>query len=408
MIRSISIEHFKSVERVDFDLTPVTVLVGPNGCGKSNLLDAIRFLKDAVSFDVDRAVSDRHGIDSIRQWSRYKPYHVTISVTIDSANGNGRFSLTLSSVKGNYKIVKEEGVWQYTEREIVGVEDADKKGRVTVTEQMVHRHVSYERHPDGKVSITDYRDGKYDVAQTEVEAKDSLFLDEALSGTARTRRRYGGLFSLRREISNFEAYSIYPNTLRTPQTPSNDTRLSPTGSNLTSVFRLMTRSKGGTDARAEIVDSLRSIMPQLETITIQSIGGLMVPIFRVHEDDNRTHTFNVSQISDGTLRVFGILTALYQLNKPAVIGLEEPEQTINPGILALIADAIKEVSATSQVIITTHSPNFIDQFDPEQVRAIEMKKGITRAGRVNRAQFEAVKSRLFTLGELMTVEGLSP
>lgn len=407
MLRSISIEHFKSIERVDLDLTPATVLVGPNGCGKSNLLDAIRFLKDAVSYDVDRAVSDRHGIDSIRQWSRYKPYHVTISVTIESASGNGRFSLTLSSVKGNYKIVKEEGVWQYTEQEVVGV-DEDKKGRVTVREQTVHRHVSYERHPDGKVSITDYRDGKYDVAQTEVEAKDSLFLDEALTGTARIRRRYGGLFSLRREISNFEAYSIYPNTLRTPQTPSNDTRLSPTGSNLTSVFRLMTRSKGGTDARAEIVDSLRSIMPQLETITIQSIGGLMVPIFRVHEDDNRTHTFNVSQISDGTLRVFGILTALYQLNKPAVIGLEEPEQTINPGILALIADAIKEVSATSQVIITTHSPNFIDQFDPEQVRAIEMKKGITRAGRVNRAQFEAVKSRLFTLGELMTVEGLSP
>ena len=132
----------------------------------------------------------------------------------------------------------------------------------------------------------------------------------------------------------------------------------------------------------------------------------MVPAFRVKESDGTRHDFNVSQISDGTLRVLGLLTALYQPNRPSVIALEEPEQTVNPAVLAVVAEAIKDVGKKSQVLVTTHSPHFIDQFEPKEIRAVEMIDNLTRVSTVADAQQKAVRERLFTLGELVTVEGL--
>ena len=98
-------------------------------------------------------------------------------------------------------------------------------------------------------------------------------------------------------------------------------------------------------------------MPTLENVSVLSLGGLMVPTFRVRTGGSkRSHDLNVSQVSDGTLRVFGLLTALYQPVRPAVIALEEPEQTVHPGFLPVVAESISDVSDPTQVLVTTHSP----------------------------------------------------
>ncbi|MBF0374731.1 MAG: ATP-binding protein [Alphaproteobacteria bacterium] len=126
--------------------------------------------------------------------------------------------------------------------------------------------------------------------------------------------------------------------------------------------------------------------------------------------DGGTFPFNVDQMSDGTLRVLGLLVALYQQPAPATIALEEPEQTVHPGVLRVLAEAIEEVSDTRQILVTTHSPDLLDRFDPAQmskrVIAVEMENGVTTAKPLNAAQIEAVRSNLFTLGQLMSIEGL--
>jgi predicted ATPase len=111
-------------------------------------------------------------------------------------------------------------------------------------------------------------------------------------------------------------------------------------------------------------------------------------------------------MSDGTLRVLGILVALYQELGPGVIALEEPELTVHPGILQMLAEMIKEVSQRRQILLTTHSPELLDYFDPEDIVAVDYEDGATTARPLNKAQSKAVRERLFSLGELMTVEGL--
>ena len=178
------------------------------------------------------------------------------------------------------------------------------------------------------------------------------------------------------------------------------------GRNLASVFKRMRRTKRGLEALSQIVDAMRSILPNLDKISILSVGGYLVPQFHMIEPSGKSHTFNVSQMSDGTLRMLGLLTALYQQPRPAVIALEEPEQTVNPGILTVLADAIKEVSRRTQVIVTTHSPNLLDQFAPDQVRAVELRGALTTIAIVSSTQMSVVKDRLFTLGELLVSEGI--
>ena len=408
MIKYIRIEHYKSLDNIELELSPVTVLVGANGTGKSNFIDAVRFMKDAVQFDLDRAVSDRYGIDSIRQWSPRRPYNLKIELGLHRSNErHGKYAVTLASQRGKFQIVREEAQWnEVTKKYSIGnPNDPGDRIPTDVSTRFV-------RNRDGGVEWAETKDGHTEQKTANVEFKDELLLSGSAGSFARypwvriPGPRYFGMRGLSLALHDIETYTIFPNVLRTPQTPSVDARLHSTGDNLTSIFKAMSRNKRGSAARTEITDSLKKIMPNLDAIIIQSVGGLMVPAFRVKESDGTRHDFNVSQISDGTLRVLGLLTALYQPNRPSVIALEEPEQTVNPAVLAVVAEAIKDVGEKSQVLVTTHSPHFIDQFEPEEIRAVEMIDNLTRVSAVADAQRRAVRERLFTLGELMTVEGL--
>lgn len=381
MLKRIEVEHFKSITRIELELGHIALFVGVNGSGKSNVIDAIRFIRDSVAHGLDRAISDRHGIDSVRQWSPFRPYHVTFKAEVENPIGRGSLSYTLSSSRGAHSVRREEGQWEYY---------SDK----------APPPMAYSRDANGKVTLREGQSTRTDEISFRAELKEELFLSQVEA------RRFRALAMA---IRDFESYSIYPNTLRTPQKPSSDQQLSGSGDNLTSIFKLITRSnrQDHVQARRDIVDAMQHVMPQLENIRIQTLGGLMVPTFRVSEEDGRTHDFNVSQVSDGTLRILGLLTALYQPNRPSTVAMEEPEQTVNPAVAGLIADTIKEVSQRGQVLVTTHSPDLLDRFeDPDAVLAVEMKDGVTHVGHISEHQRQAVRQRLFTLGELMSVEGL--
>lgn len=378
MITKLRIERYKSIERVEISPGPLTILVGPNGSGKSNIVDAVRFVRDSVVLGLDRSIADRHGIDSIRQWSPSRPYVVVMRVEVNTDYGHGYLSFSLESKSGTHIVKKEEGCWDFGN-------------------SLARPRVSYSRNSKGFVEI---KSGQDDPRKVEIDRSDELFLSQFEAQPFRF---------LVNAIGSMEAYSIYPNVLRTPQKPSSDSRLYANGENLTSVYKQLASSKKQSHvrARSEILSSMRLVMPSLDSIRIQSLGGLMVPAFRVKESSGKTHDFNVSQISDGTLRMLGLLTALYQPAIPYTLAMEEPEQTINPGVLSILAESIVEVSAKTQMLVTTHSPDFLDKFnDPSVVFSVNMNDGITRSGPIQESQLQAVRDHLFSLGELMAIEGL--
>jgi predicted ATPase len=383
-ITGLRIRHYRSLGDVYLhNLDPITLLVGTNATGKSNVIDALRFLRDAATHSLDHAISSRGGMEIIRQYSPTRPYHISIRLEFVEYHGkiagHGYYEMTIASTSGgNYRVEREEGLWHDND-----FRDDDESPR------RLDAH-TFSRNADGKV-LTDLK-------ETDQIASDELYV---------TRRFHA--VDLRGVLGRFRFSAIYPNTLRPPTRPDTDRRLKENGENWASVLKAMRQSSRGRQSFDAIIEQMRVVMPTLVDVRVRGVGGYLVPQFLVKDTEKgKEHSFDPIQLSDGTLRIFGILMGLYQVPPAQLLALEEPEQTVNPAILAMLADAFREVAQRTQLIATTHSPHLIDFFSPEQIRVVTMEEGETQVLPVRRTQIESIKEKLTSLEELMAQGNLLP
>ena len=118
-------------------------------------------------------------------------------------------------------------------------------------------------------------------------------------------------------------------------------------------------------------------------------------------------------MSDGTLRAFGVLLAVMQGGAdggPLLVGLEEPEIALHPAAAGVLLAALREASAQRQIIVTSHSPDLLDNPDipTESLLAVENIDGITALGPIDPAGRDMLRQRLFTAGELLRQDQLAP
>ena len=119
-------------------------------------------------------------------------------------------------------------------------------------------------------------------------------------------------------------------------------------------------------------------------------------------------------MSDGTLRALGVLVALFQ--RPAtdgravrLVGIEEPETALHPGAAAVLRSALFEASRHTQVIVTSHSPDLLDDkgISAENIVSVISRGGETILGPVDEASRTSIRDQLFTAGELLRLNQLS-
>lgn len=394
MLSFLEVQNFKSIEKCSLNLKQENIIVGPNGVGKSNLLDAILFLKDASTDGLDHAIARRHGINSIRRWSKTRPYNISILMKFRHKRSYGTYKVVIASSQGDFSVVEEEGSW--TDYNPIA-RPADENTLVTAT---------FKRDSKNKVSIT--------VPENPFEKSGDRELPPADLFITRTSPASSGLISiffrgLYSELSSFGAYSIYPNKIREPQSISNAETLAEDGTNLASIVRNM-RSTTYRSLREALTSALKEVLPIVSEIRIETAGGFYVPVFRVKDSENGyAHDLNMSQISDGTLRMLGMLTAFYQPKAPTKIALEEPEQMIHPGLLPVLVEASRDYlelgNENRQTFFTTHSPSFLDLFNPNDIIGTRFEDGVSKFNNLTGRQLKIVKDRLFSAGELLLAEG---
>ena len=146
--------------------------------------------------------------------------------------------------------------------------------------------------------------------------------------------------------------------------------------------------------QGKIMELLSKVVPGIQHIEIKHIGKKETLEFRQLVGTNKDPwRFMAENMSDGTLRALGILTALFQSAKTGgkrvpLVGIEEPETAVHPGAAGVLRDGLKAASVTTQTVVTSHSPDLLDDkgITDENILAVVNRNGETRIGHMNQAE----------------------
>jgi predicted ATPase len=368
MIKEIHIQNFKSIRDVRVDLTPVTVLIGRSGAGKSNFIRAIRFVRNYL-VDPGKAVQIEGG------WNRIFPF---------GAKEDLHFSIRFK-IPGYESDFSYQVVWQahpHTADLVVSEERLLLGGNVIFGRS----GKQWEAWPDARP--------KPNVQPVLYISSFPTVTEAVLAFTALT----SGI-----GWHDFPA-DVFLSSARDEKSQTKG--LADSASNYLDVLRDLTQNLQSQHSRRQILARIRQINPSVCSLELDSIIK-PTRIVVTHEVGNERIPLELSQESDGFRRYYAHLLALYQFPSKQLLMFEEPENGIYPGALQNLAEEFRSAfeQERGQVLLTTQSPALLDGFDPDSIRVVEVDDNqSTRIGRLEPAQLQAVKDHLLVPGELLTVD----
>jgi len=374
LVRQVSLKNYKSIASCRVALRDVTLLVGPNGSGKSNFIDALRLVSDALASTLEYAIRQRGGIGEVRRRSGGHPTHFTISLRLALGDRrNASYSVQIGA--------KPEGAFTI------------QRESASISGSGLDR--AYFEMTDGVLTDT-----SAELRSIQPKATDDRLFLTAVSGILPFRELFDGLSGVR-------SYAIDPERIKEPQPHDSGERLDRNGWNLAAVIKRLGEDPGSTLPR--IQDYLRQIVPGIEEVLHRTYGPRETLEFKqAVPGQKHAWRFHAANMSDGTLRSLGVLTALLHPvstdpRTPPLIAIEEPEITIHPGAAAVIMDALFEAARTRQVLATTHSPDLLDHphIDADSILAVRNVGGETQISAIDDAAKSAIRDSLYTPGELM-------
>jgi len=209
-------------------------------------------------------------------------------------------------------------------------------------------------------------------------------------------------------------YSLNPDRIRDLQSPDAGLLLARDGSNITSVLAQLTKHNPTRKQRIE--EYLSKVVPGVHGVEVKVVGPKETLEFRQQVAGSKDPwRFLAANMSDGTVRALGILVALFQSGNGAsthvpLVGIEEPEIALHPAASGLLLDGLREASRSTQVIVTSHSPDLLDdqQLDAGSLLAVYAEAGSTHIAALDQAGRDAVLHRLYTPGELLRLNQMRP
>jgi predicted ATPase len=335
-------------------ITPLTVLCGPNGSGKSTVIDVFAFLHTAFTTNLRRAWDERNRLAEIRRREQDGPVGIEIKyrTNLDGTSRLATYSLELGEARGIPVVQTEKLRWT--------IAPGSEKPKV----------------------ILDFSNGQglVFVEDTGETRSEKLTQSDSLAVSALGQlSRHPRVTALRDFISGWYLFYVNVSNLRTTPISGPSPRLSQTGDNLANVLQCL--GEQHPERLAQIFRVLSQRIPRLESVLTEPLpDGRLLPRLK---DRPFEEPVLAQFTSDGTLKLLAYLTVLYDPEPPKVIGIEEPENQLHPRLLPILAEGARGASARSQLLVTTHSPEFVDALRSTELwsisRGADGFAGVSRA-----------------------------
>lgn len=375
LISKVSLSNFKNFDNIEVYLGNMNVIVGANASGKSNFVQSVKFINDIQKYGIENAISLQGGIDYLRNiklkdrkiikvYLEMAPQGGTV---LDKLSGKGHilglkikkfeyFLEIAAKSKGKYEIVKEELRYSTQIEEIFFDDEKDSvRGNYLFSISVVKGKLSY---------YTDISENQTTVFLINGEKKiidnDKInpfivaygFFKDDFNKKQTLIEQFS--FLVPRNINEFKVYDFDLKNSKKPSSITSKAELEENGENLAVVLKNIL---GDENQHRKFANLLTDILPFVKSVDTEKSQDNSL-FFRVREVFNNNTVIPSSLLSDGTISITAIVTALF-FEDSNFAAFEEPEHGIHPALIAKLMSFFYDASKRKQIVITTHSPEIL-------------------------------------------------
>jgi predicted ATPase len=336
----ISIKGFRRISDLEMELRPLTVIIGPNGSGKTSLLDVLSLLSFSASGRLNDKISELAGLQSLLTIKRAREMSISLTMPVPN-NAPLDYALTIEPSGIAYRI-KHEALTQQP-----------KSGSNPFT------------HIDSHYDDIRYFENK--PGESGGLTKPTWHHNSLETSLSQVPRMFAGPEEFRLILASLSYYhmlSVGPrDPVRLPQ-PLKPSRLpGENGEELVSCLFSMRESER--DLFETLSDTLHSAFQGFERLDFPPVAaGTLAMTWK--DKDFQAPMFT-HQLSEGMLRFLWLITLLYSPGLTEVTLLDEPEVSLHPELLSILVDVMREVSENKQIVIATHSDRLVRFLRPDEV-----------------------------------------
>lgn len=371
-IQSLRVENYRALRRVELDdLRPLTVLMGPNGSGKSTVFDVFNFLSECFQYGLRHAWDRRGRGRELKTRGATGPIVFELKYKENQDAPRITYHLAIDEGARGPEVVEE---WLQWRRGSTG-----KPFRFLEFQRGMGRAVSGEL-PDAEEQRK----------ETPLRSPDLIAVN-----TLGQLAEHPRVAALRDFITDWYVSYLSIDQTRSQPEAGPQERLSKGGENLPNVIQYL--KERHPERLEKIFEVLRRRIPRLQHVEadVMADGRLLMQI----KDAPFDQPILSKYASDGTLKMLAYLTVLYDPEPPRLIGIEEPENFLHPRLLPELAEECRAAAERSQLMITTHSPFFLNAMRADEVRVLYRdEEGFTRAERAS--EISGIPEQIKAGGEL--------
>lgn len=370
--------NFKSFRELDLKLEDYNLVVGPNNSGKSNFVEIIRFISDILTIGLDGAISRQGGIEYLGNSGLPKSTEIKIEF-VYRVHRSMKFPFLDYLLPRASKSFKN--ISGYLSPESVnyklGIKHSRNRHRYLITQEYMEvegellsgrrrsaasRPVvfGFTRNINKHDILLKYQDVKANTGWQEVRPDEfgPRFLEvDEWEAMINNKHSFFPIFyiDLRDLFGRISVYNIDPRLPKKAVPVIGNNFLEEDGNNLAIVLINILRNR---ESRELLITHLKDLLPFVENVDVVKILDKSL-LFQLKENYGKKKiSLPSSLISDGTINILAIIVSLY-LQRDDVIVIEEPERNIHPSLISKLVNLLIESSKRRQVIVTTHSPEFI-------------------------------------------------